>query len=192
MSKINYNPPTIPLWEKFEECIACHSWGDDYDTVYTFSPCNNVIYKIWHEEEEYGNDTHGWQACIEYTKDGTHERIDIAFKELRAEDALSKLKTYIDTWEGKYPWIPITKAQKDAKERLRVLENKYRSYDMDTDVRVTRTSEFIGCPKCGSKLKRIYLKSTYCPLCKADLRSKTVQDALQRYKTRINELKKKI
>ena len=192
MSKANYIPPMLSKWKKSTECIACHSWGDDYDTVYSFFPSKNVEYRIWHEEEEYGNDTHEWQTGIEYENDGYITRLDIAFKELTAEAAFSKLKKYVESLEGKYPWTPITKAQKNAKERLYVLENKYKTYDKDTDVRVARTSEFIGCQKCGSKLKRIYLKSTYCPLCGEDLRSKTVQDTLQRYRIRIKELKKKL
>lgn len=38
----------------------------------------------------------------------------------------------------------------------------------------TRTSEYIGCSKCGSRLASKYLNSNHCPVCKADLRPETM------------------
>lgn len=186
MSK--YFPPNLRSWKSDLEPVAYHDWGDDYDTVYTYSPCKGVVYKIWHEEEEYGNDTHGWQANIEYS-DGL---IDVTYKEMRAEDALSKLRKKLEDLdsEGRFPWEPKTKKELDAEKRLKTLEKKLEEYEEKTDVRIARTSEFIGCSVCGSKLSRILLKNTYCPLCRNDLRSATVQDTIKRYKEKISDIKR--
>lgn len=47
-------------------------------------------------------------------------------------------------------------------------------------------AEFVGCRTCGSRLKREYIQSNCCPLCKHDLRPdstiKAVESALNRYK----------
>lgn len=51
-----------------------------------------------------------------------------------------------------------------------------------------RTSEYIGCEKCGSKLKRTLLKTERCPLCGNDLRSKTNLDRMANARAKYNEL----
>lgn len=53
-----------------------------------------------------------------------------------------------------------------------------------------RTSEYIGCEKCGSKLKRVLLKGNKCPLCGEDLRSKTNLDRIAAATERLDKLKK--
>ena len=40
------------------------------------------------------------------------------------------------------------------------------------------TVEYIGCKACGSKLSRVHIKTNRCPLCGADLRSKTMKNAV--------------
>jgi len=52
-----------------------------------------------------------------------------------------------------------------------------------------RTSEYIGCEKCGSKLKRTLLKSEYCPLCRNDLRSKTNLERMANARKKADELR---
>ena len=42
----------------------------------------------------------------------------------------------------------------------------------------TRTSAFIGCSKCGSKLATKLLRSNHCPVCRADLRPDTTLKAI--------------
>ena len=54
-----------------------------------------------------------------------------------------------------------------------------------------RTSEYIGCEECGSKLKRVLLRSEYCPLCRADLRSKTNIERINNAQKKLDELKKR-
>lgn len=174
--------PPITRWEKEIEPVAYHEWGDDYDTVCRFSPAKGVICKIWHEDEKYGHDTHGWQAAIE-TPDDYYE---IAFKELSANDA----------WRKLYDWasnniellLPKTKARIALEKRIATLKEKRQQYIEKNHVVTSRTSEYIGCSCCGSKLKRELLKSDFCPLCKADLRSNTIQETIQRMNAKIAKL----
>lgn len=51
-------------------------------------------------------------------------------------------------------------------------------------------AEYIGCPSCGSKLKRELLRSDLCPLCHTDMRSKTVLDNIARYNSKIKDLER--
>ncbi len=60
----------------------------------------------------------------------------------------------------------ITEAGKLYNERNSVLYPK------------TRTSEYIGCGKCGSRLASKYLNSNYCPVCHTDLRPETTLKAI--------------
>ena len=50
----------------------------------------------------------------------------------------------------------------------------------------TRTSEFIGCDKCKSRLARTYLNRNYCPVCGNDLRPesmlKSITTATEKWK----------
>ena len=73
---------------------------------------------------------------------------------------------------------------------LKIIETKIE-YEKKNFVG-NRKSSFIGCPRCESKLNRTRLKDNFCPLCGEDLRSKTIQDTLDRYDDRIIELEKLI
>lgn len=48
----------------------------------------------------------------------------------------------------------------------------------------TRTSEFIGCGKCKSRLASKYLLGNFCPVCRTDLRPDTTLKAIAAAKTK--------
>ena len=54
-----------------------------------------------------------------------------------------------------------------------------------------RASNFIGCPKCGSKLNRDHINGEKCPLCGTDLRSKSTIDKIKWYNKKIKECSEK-
>lgn len=55
-----------------------------------------------------------------------------------------------------------------------------------------RTSSFISCPKCKSRLSLAYLRGEHCPLCNADLRAQSTIDQIDKYNAKQLELSKKI
>lgn len=56
----------------------------------------------------------------------------------------------------------------------------------------TFKANLIGCPKCGSKLKKDFLRTNYCPVCHSDLRSETTLETIKRYDARIEKYEKMI
>lgn len=81
-----------------------------------------------------------------------------------------------------------TKKMGEIQQKIRELQNDEMAYKQQHSVK-KRKSEYIGCPKCGSKLFREYLQSEFCPLCRTDLRSQTTLDALANYHKRIEKAK---
>jgi hypothetical protein len=63
---------------------------------------------------------------------------------------------------------------------------------LEFDYCSTRTSAFIGCPACKSKLARQHLHGNFCPVCGADLRPSSKQAALAAAKTKVEDLKSQI
>ena len=56
----------------------------------------------------------------------------------------------------------------------------------------TFKAQYIGCPKCGSKLNKDFFRCENCPLCRTDLRSNTTLDKLQWYADKIEEYRERI
>lgn len=85
-------------------------------------------------------------------------------------------------------------------QRIAFLQNKVNELKQKYEERdrrlcfAKRTSAFISCPHCQSKLARQYLKFNYCPVCHADMRSKTelgilnnMSEQLKKRRTELNE-----
>ena len=90
-----------------------------------------------------------------------------------------------------YPKVEPSKALVTLERRRAAEAEKYTAYAKAHSVSAFK-AEFVGCPGCGSKLKRELLRSESCPLCRAELRSKTTVDTLNRYSKNICELDKQI
>lgn len=82
-----------------------------------------------------------------------------------------------------------TSSMKTLLRRIAETEEKLIQYEKNHSV-TTFKAEYIGCPDCGSKLKRELLKTDKCPLCGTDMRSKTTTETLSGYRIKIKELKK--
>lgn len=114
------------------------------------------------------------------------------------EEAEQYIEDHDDGWYSQlavkyreYPRVEPTKTLLNLEERLKAERNKLQTYS-DAHAVSTFKAEFVGCPECGSKLKRELLKGNSCPLCNAELRGKTTIDTIERYKTNIRELRKEI
>lgn len=92
-------------------------------------------------------------------------------------------------WE--YPKVEPSKTLLNLKKRRAAEAEKYSAYAKAHSVSSFK-AEFVGCPGCGSKLKRELLKHESCPLCRTELRSKTTVETLERYSKNICELDKQI
>lgn len=103
------------------------------------------------------------------------------------EDAQEYIRSHDRGWYDQlavkfyeYPKLEPTKTMLTLQERLRAEREKRTAYAAAHAV-TTFKAEYIGCPECGSKLKRTLLKGNACPLCRAEMRSKTTMETLQRY-----------
>lgn len=53
-------------------------------------------------------------------------------------------------------------------------------------------TEYIGCTKCGSRLKRELIRGEYCPLCHTDLRRKTALEKINKCERKLADIHEKI
>jgi len=114
------------------------------------------------------------------------------------EDAEEYIESHDNGWYDnlavkfrEYPKLEPSKTMLALKTRLDNEKSKKSAYEKAHSVSSFK-AEFVGCPKCGSKLKRELLKSESCPLCREELRSKTTMETLARYESNIRDLNKQI
>lgn len=81
---------------------------------------------------------------------------------------------------------PVSKKSKKADELALKVKETFDAYNKkNNELYVkTRTSEFIGCSSCKSRLAAKYLKGNFCPICRADLRSDTILKSISAAKKR--------
>ena len=89
-----------------------------------------------------------------------------------------------------YAPVKQSKAISEIAERVKKATENYQKIVNDARVQ-NRTSTFIGCPKCGSQLKRELIQGQFCPLCRTDLRSNTNIERIKNADQKIKELQKK-
>lgn len=81
-------------------------------------------------------------------------------------------------------------------ERIKKQNEDLKNYDENNYI-CNRKSKFITCPNCESKLSNEFLKrriafakDNICPLCRTDMRSKTIQNRIEKYHFDIEKLRK--
>lgn len=108
----------------------------------------------------------------------------------KADEMCAERKDYQDF---AIPYLePGTEVGQSATERkLRERITKTRKAEIEyvrkNDIH-NRTADTITCPKCRSRLNLAYLQGYVCPLCRTDLRSKTVQDRIAKYDADLESL----
>lgn len=85
----------------------------------------------------------------------------------------------------------VTKNLLNLNERLVREKSKLKYYEVEHSV-VRFKAEFVGCPKCKSKLAKAYLKDSKCPICHEDMRSTTTKNTIKRYQDKIRAIEKSI
>lgn len=120
----------------------------------------------------------------------------------RVFDDYDQASDYIDRIDsGHYDQIAVKYRSYDKIAPSATLTNLEQRRDAEIQKRIdyakkhsvsTFKADYVGCPSCGSRLKRELLSGEYCPLCRTDLRGKTTLDTLAKYSQNIEDLKKKI
>lgn len=80
-----------------------------------------------------------------------------------------------------------TKRMTEIRKRITETQDRMTAYAKEHSVKAFK-AEYIGCPKCGSKLSRKHLGGDFCPLCRTDLRSDTTRQKLHEYGSKIDML----
>ena len=124
-----------------------------------------------------------------------HDKIPPYESREKAEEAIKMLDRgwYDDHAVRFYDYSKAEKTAKMAEYEAKVIElwEGQKKYRAEHSVH-TFQAAYIGCPKCGSKLSREYLRGENCPLCRADLRSKTTLDKLKWYDDKIADYRNRI
>lgn len=85
-----------------------------------------------------------------------------------------------------------TKKMEDLKRRIDETYEKLVSYKLDHSV-VNFKAEYVGCPSCGSKVAKKYLKTdNRCPVCNSDMSSDTTKKTIKGYQDKIKALEKQL
>lgn len=106
-------------------------------------------------------------------------------------------EAYIDRIDtGSYGQYAVKFTEPKETKKIADLQTKrteaYKKYSVANDELHCEkvTSEFIGCKECGSKLARKHLRSNFCPLCRADLRSPTELKRIKSLKDAVDKADK--
>lgn len=141
------------------------------------------------EECEYSSDSRSGLPNPIRWLDVTLDDYDDAVKYIEAHQ-----RQWYDQVAVKYKQYPRQSTSKAAivlTDRIKKQKDALTKIVAESHVS-NRTSEFIGCEKCGSKLKRTLLPGDCCPLCRTDLRSKTNLDRIANAKAKLDELNQKM
>lgn len=114
----------------------------------------------------------------------TREDAEKAIKELIQQAYDDHAVLFHDTAALK---LKPSKAQQAMEARLNRLILEREQYIAAHHVNA-RTSEFIGCTHCGSRISRKYLRSDDCPVCGHELRPKSTLDRIASFDKRIQSL----
>lgn len=116
----------------------------------------------WIDRETYNSYNAACEA-ISSLERGSYDQLAVPYRELPVGVTSKK----IDTLKAKIS---------DAYRQLNALEREIAVKSFK--------AQLVTCKKCGSKLNKDYIKTNYCPLCRADMRSETVLN-------KINSVRKK-
>lgn len=142
---------------------------------------------VTHSGDRYGTER------ITIPTDNVYEDIEAAKKYISSLDN-SWYQGYavrFQMYKRKGPSNKTLELQKKRAEEY----TKQREY-LDTHSVKNQKAALIGCPKCGSKLSREYMreymKGNYCPVCRTNLLSATVQKRLAAFDTKIEKIEQQM
>ena len=148
---------------------------------------NEIAYTIENNlDNEYGDfdpedNPHDWLAGL------TANDLKLYNKYFESESEAKKFLPFdFGAWGAKVWKEPKESSEiKRLNDQVRREKEKLGKYIEDQHVS-NRKSQFIGCPKCQSKVNKDYISDPdRCPVCHTLLLSNTVQDTIKRYKSNI-------
>lgn len=84
-----------------------------------------------------------------------------------------------------------TKRIEGYEEKIKELSDAKREYSSAHSVHRFK-AKLIGCEKCESKINKDFMHGEVCPVCRADLRSKTTIEKLKWYDEKIEDYRNRI
>lgn len=108
---------------------------------------------------------------------------------MKAEEFITQHDSgWYDQLAVKYRTYPELSSKKMTDMKNRLEKAKARLDELNGFHFANAKSQYVGCKKCGSKLSLRYMKSNYCPLCKADLRPESKLASIKSVEDKIYKL----
>lgn len=76
------------------------------------------------------------------------------------------------------PHGTTSKKLEALKEKIRETYKQYNSLNGEIVVKSFK-AQYVACKNCGSKLNKDHLNSNFCPLCRNDMRSESIQSKIK-------------
>lgn len=105
------------------------------------------------------------------------------------EKAMAAINNFDNGWYDDHV-VLYYDLSKEGQKKIDEWNKKKEHYIQNHSIH-NRTSKYISCTECGSKLSIKHLCGEKCPLCGKDLRTQYIIDKIQWYDTKIKECKKK-
>lgn len=118
--------------------------------------------------------------------DAIHEDQDAAEKWIEAHDRNGSYRGIAVRFYD-YSGIKPTKKMLEIQAKVQETRQKAAAYAKEHSVKTFKAT-YVGCPHCGSRLKRELLWGEQCPLCRKDLRSNTTLTQIKKYEDKIQDL----
>lgn len=137
------------------------------------------------DRARYDSDTHGGLVSkIRF--------IDVVCKD--EEEARNYIQSHDKGWYDqlavKYNESEPNTSKKYLNADAKVKALEFELYKLESSPIIIK-GELASCPHCKSKVNKKYIYGPWCPVCRGNIRPLTLQNKINKLKTRIEEAKKK-
>ena len=126
---------------------------------------------VWHDDMIFDNYQQA-QDYIEKIDDGNYRQIAVKYRVTK-------------------PIKNLPKSIQNLQSRLESEICKRKAYINEHSIH-NKKCDYIGCPTCGSKLKKDLIRGECCPLCRTDLRSESTLSKIRSFDADIHDLRNRI
>lgn len=100
--------------------------------------------------------------------------------------ALKAIEAYDNDWYDDHI-VQFWGISEEGRKKIQEMNAKRDDYINNHSIHL-RSSKYIGCPVCGSKLYLGYIKGEKCPLCGMDLRASSTIEKIKWYDQKAKEI----